>query len=157
MEPISSPSRHQSVIDVDRLSSSDYDQLIKAVRLQIADTINNALNLQCLSSFIDILLFTESIIYLIATSAQSWLRSDSYVVAISFFSISVFLACLSMITKWLQSRLKRDVIAYRNILLELIAIYGKDALEEVERLRLALPSKVLALGFFRGITTQVSR
>lgn len=152
--PASSQKRkHQELIDIEALSSSGYDQLIKAVKLQIADIIDNAIYLQCLSAWIDKLLFFESVIYLVSTSTQSWLQSDSRIVAIIFFVISVILSCLSMLTKYLQIRLKRDVDSYRSLLTELIATYGKDALEEAERLRLALPSEVLAMGFWRGITT----
>lgn len=152
--PSSSRRKHQDIIDIEQLSSDGFDVLIKAVKLQIADVINNALYLQCLSSIIDKLLFSESVIYLVSTSAQSWLQSDSKIVAIIFFVISLLLSSISMVTKYMQMRLKRDVDAYRSILLELIQTYGNEALQETERLRLALPSEVLSLGFFKNITTR---
>lgn len=152
--PASIRRRHQEVIDIEQLSSDGFNVLIKAVKTQISDVINNALYLQCLSSSIDRLLFSESIIYLVSTSTQSWMQSDSKIVAIIFFIIGVILSCLSMVTKYMQMRLKRDVDAYRSILLELIQTYGDDALQETERLRLGLPSHVLALGFFKNITTR---
>jgi hypothetical protein len=146
-----------SGLDVERLPSTEYNNVMLLVEGQIQGVIKQALFLQKRGLLIERIVFAESVIYLVFSSVSSLIGAsdiDASIRAIFmyiFFALGVCFSCVGLFIKWLKGRQDHDIDAYRNILIELVTNYKQDAFLSIEKNRLQLPPEVLAQGFFRGI------
>lgn len=127
------------------------------VEVQILKIIEQAIVLQEREQLIDILIFYESIVYLVTSSVSnivgaSDISENSRVVLMYFFlSISILFSCFGIFIKYVKSHHNKDINSYREILKELGDKYGEDAWQAIERGRMKLPASVIVSGFFKGI------
>ena len=150
-------------LHVEDLPDTNYENLMQIIDEQIKKTIGKAMDLQRRQELVDKILIMESVWFLIMNSTSTRLGTaelDDYTRAIILnilFGVGIISSCASMAIKWLRARHEKEIDGYRAILKEIVTRYGQDAWLAIERERMALPAKILAAGFFRGLDNEPAK